>query len=299
MCTVCGCGDHDTPAGPPHDHDHDHPHGHDHDHDHPHDHDHGHDHGPWAGGGHDRAHDQTPALGAAHAPGVAPDRIVRIERDILARNNAHAAANRARLAEAGLFSLNLMSSPGAGKTTLLVRLIAELAGQPPVVVIEGDQQTANDAERIRATGVPAVQINTGKGCHLDAHAVGHALDELPLALGGLLVIENVGNLVCPAGFDLGETRRVVLLSVTEGEDKPLKYPDIFAFADLMLLTKSDLLPHLDFDVAACLANARRVNPRLRVMEVSARTGEGLGPLVEWVRGEAGLAAATARAFAAR
>jgi len=294
MCTVCGCGERDTPADHPHSHG---PHGHDHDHPH----EHGHDHGPWAGGEHDRAHDLTVAggLGAAHAPGLAPDRIVRIERDILARNNAHAAANRARLAEAGLFSLNLMSSPGAGKTTLLVGLIGELAGRLPLVVIEGDQQTANDAERIRATGVPAVQINTGKGCHLDAHAVGHALDDLPLPGGGALMIENVGNLVCPAGFDLGETRRVVLLSTTEGEDKPLKYPDIFAFADLMLLTKSDLLPHLEFDVAACVANARRANPRLRVALVSARSGEGLPALAEWVRAEAQLAAATARAIAAR
>jgi len=289
MCTVCGCGE---TTGSPHSHGHAHG-SHDHpplqDHGHSHDHDHDHPHPPEIEG----------ALGAVHLPGLAPERIVRIERDILSRNNAHAAANRARLASAGQFSLNLMSSPGAGKTTLLVRLIEELGGRLPLAVIEGDQQTAHDAERIRATGVPAVQINTGKGCHLDAHAVGHALDELTLEPGGALMIENVGNLVCPAGFDLGETRRVVLLSVTEGEDKPLKYPDIFAFADLLLVTKSDLLPHLEFDLAGCVANARRVNPRLRVLVVSARDGTGLAPLADWVRAEASLAAATAQAIAPR
>ena len=148
-----------------------------------------------------------------------------------------------------------VSSPGSGKTSLLVRTINELKDRWPITVIEGDQQTSRDAERIRATGAPAVQINTGKGCHLDAHMVGHALDQMPLETGGLLFIENVGNLVCPAAFDLGEAHKVVVLSVTEGEDKPLKYPDMFAAADLMLLNKSDLLPHLEFDMEACFAAA--------------------------------------------
>ena len=159
-----------------------------------------------------------------------------------------------------------------------------------MVVIEGDQQTSNDADRIRQTGAQAVQINTGKGCHLDAHMVGHALAQLPLERGGLLFIENVGNLVCPAAFDLGEACKVVVLSVTEGEDKPLKYPDMFAAADLMLLNKSDLLPHLDFDVDACLAAALRVNPRLQILTVSARSGEGLGAFYSWIEDRAAVMA---------
>jgi hydrogenase nickel incorporation protein HypB len=219
-----------------------------------------------------------------HVPGLPQERIVRIERDILGKNNGFARENRARLAGRGVFALNLVSSPGSGKTTLLCRLIEEMKASRPIAVVEGDQQTSNDAERIRRTGVPAVQVNTGKGCHLDAHMVGHALDDLPLEPGGLLFIENVGNLVCPAAFDLGEDHKVVVLSVTEGEDKPLKYPDMFAAADLMLLNKSDLLPHLDFDVAAAMANALRVNPHLQILVVSARTGEGFPALVAWIEG---------------
>jgi hydrogenase nickel incorporation protein HypB len=292
MCTVCGCGEasigttgagHDH-GGHHHNHDHDHDHGHDHDHEHDHEHPH-----PPAGGG----------LGAAHAPEVSEARLIRIERDILSKNDAHAAANRDRLAGLGVFALNLMSSPGSGKTALLVRTITDLAGRFPIAVIEGDQQTSNDAARIRATGAPAVQINTGKGCHLDAHMVGHAFDDLPLEGGGVLFIENVGNLVCPAAFDLGEAHKVVVLSVTEGEDKPLKYPDMFAAADLMLLNKADLLPHLDFDVAACIANARRVNPRLKVLVVSARTGEGLAAFLGWIETGLTMAQATASAAAPR
>ena len=213
---------------------------------------------------------------------MSQERIVQVERDILSKNNDYAAANRARLAAAGVFALNLVSSPGSGKTSLLVRAIADLKERFPVAVIEGDQQTANDAERIRATGVPAIQVNTGKGCHLDAHMVGHALDALPLEAGGLLFIENVGNLVCPAAFDLGEAHKVVVLSVTEGEDKPLKYPDMFAAADLMLINKVDLLPHLDFDLARTIEYARRVNPHIEVLLVSARTGEGLPTFYAWL-----------------
>jgi hydrogenase nickel incorporation protein HypB len=183
----------------------------------------------------------------------------------------------------------MVSSPGSGKTSILVRTITDLGGRWPVAVIEGDQQTSNDAERIRATGAQAVQINTGKGCHLDAHMVGHALERLSMEPGGLLFIENVGNLVCPAAFDLGEACKVVVLSVTEGEDKPLKYPDMFAAADLMLLNKSDLLPHLDFDLDACLAAALRVNPRIQILTVSARTGEGLGAFYAWIEGRAAAA----------
>lgn len=210
--------------------------------------------------------------------------MVQIEADIHAKNDAFAAANRQAWARRGVWALNLMSSPGSGKTTLLVRTLQEWdATLGAVGVIEGDQQTAIDADRIRATGAAAVQINTGRGCHLDAHAVGHAAERLPLAQGGLLLIENVGNLVCPAGFDLGQARKVVILSVTEGEDKPLKYPDMFAAADLMLLTKVDLLPHLRFDVERCLANARRINPAIEVMLLSAESGQGLPAWRDWLQ----------------
>ena len=214
------------------------------------------------------------------------ERIVRIERDILSKNAGFAEANRVRLMAGRNLALNFVSSPGSGKTSLLVRLINELKARLAIAVIEGDQQTSNDAERIRATGVPATQVNTGKGCHLDAHMVGHALDDLNLKPGGLLFIENVGNLICPAAYDLGEAHKIVVLSVTEGEDKPLKYPDMFAAADLMLLNKSDLLPHLDFDVGACLANALRVNPRLQTLIVSARTGEGMQAFQAWIEARA-------------
>ncbi len=187
--------------------------------------------------------------------------------------------------------LNLVSSPGAGKTTLLVRAIADLKERMPVAVIEGDQQTSNDAERIRATGVSAVQVNTGKGCHLDAHMVGHALDEMTLNPGGIVFIENVGNLVCPAAFDLGEAHKVVVLSVTEGDDKPLKYPDMFAAADLMILNKIDLIEHVDFDVDKAVDYARRINPEIEVLRLSARSGEGLDALYDWIEARRSAASA--------
>jgi hydrogenase nickel incorporation protein HypB len=305
MCTVCGCGtatidkgagkapahDHDHPHGHDHHHGHDHAHGHDHHHDHPHDHphDHGHDHDHAHGAhGHSHgAHDYGGGIAGVHVPGLTQERIVRIERDILSKNDSYAAATRARLGELGVLALNFVSSPGSGKTALLVRTIEDLKAKFPIAVIEGDQQTSNDAARIRATGAPAIQVNTGKGCHLDAHMVGHAIADLPLEKGGLLFIENVGNLVCPAAFDLGEAHKVVVLSVTEGEDKPAKYPDMFAAAELMLLNKSDLLPHLDFDVGACLASALRVNPKLQMLVVSARTGEGLAAFYAWIEARAG------------
>jgi hydrogenase nickel incorporation protein HypB len=212
-------------------------------------------------------------------------RMVQIERDILSKNDRLAAGNRSSLEERGILALNLVSSPGSGKTSLLVRTIAELKGKIAIVVIEGDQQTANDADRIRAAGVPALQINTGKGCHLDAAMVGRALEELAVADDSLLFIENVGNLVCPAAFDLGEAAKVVILSVTEGEDKPLKYPDMFRASRLMLLNKCDLLPHLTFDLEAVLENARRVNPAIEVIQVSAVTGEGMNEWLAWLARE--------------
>ncbi|MFZ2852957.1 MAG: hydrogenase nickel incorporation protein HypB [Rhodocyclaceae bacterium] len=228
----------------------------------------------------------------AHAPGMTQSRMVQIERDILAKNDGYAAQNRARFDEQGIFALNLVSSPGSGKTTLLCRTIDELRGRLSIAVVEGDQQTSNDAERIRATGAPALQINTGKGCHLDASMVGHALQKLAPADDSLLLIENVGNLVCPAAFDLGEAHKVAILSVTEGEDKPLKYPDMFRAASLLLLNKIDLLPYVAFDTGLAIEYARRVNPALQVIELSATTGEGFAEWLAWL--EAGCAAQKAK-----
>lgn len=215
-------------------------------------------------------------------PGLSQARLVQIETDILARNNGFAASNRRVLTALEALAVNLVSSPGSGKTTLLCRTIEGLGAQP-LAVIEGDQQTTNDADRIRATGARAVQINTGKGCHLDAHMVGHAMDALHLAPRSLLFIENVGNLVCPAAFDLGEDAKVAILSVTEGEDKPLKYPDMFNAARLAILNKLDLAPHCDADLDAYEANLRRINPDIAVLRLSARTGEGMDAWLDWLR----------------
>ena len=215
--------------------------------------------------------------------------MVQIEEDILGKNNAYAAANRRWFAERGILALNLVSSPGSGKTTLLTRSIQDLKAEMELSVIEGDQQTANDAERIRGTGVKALQINTGKGCHLDGHMVGHALETLRPEDDSVLFIENVGNLVCPAAFDLGEAHKVAILSVTEGEDKPLKYPDMFHASGLMLLNKVDLLPYLQFNVDRCIEYARRVNPGIRVLQVSATTGEGMTEWYQWLRANRQLA----------
>ncbi len=208
---------------------------------------------------------------------------MRVEQDLLTENDLLAANNRALLAARKTLALNLVSSPGSGKTTLLVRTLEALRGTVPLAVIEGDQQTENDAERIRATGVPALQINTGKGCHLDAAMIGRALETLDWQDRSLLFIENVGNLVCPASFDLGEAAKVVVFSVTEGEDKPLKYPDMFRAASLMLLSKCDLLPHLSFDAAEAEANARRVNPGIEVIRVSAERGLGMSDWLDWLK----------------
>ncbi len=270
MCTVCGCGSDEVKLeGEGHSHGHHH-----HDHSHAHEHGHHHHHGD------DLHFGQGPAR--AHAPGLSQSRMVEIEQNILGKNDEYANANRRFFQQRGVLALNLVSSPGSGKTTLLTRSIDDLKNELPLSVIEGDQQTSNDAERIRATGVPALQINTGKGCHLDAHMVGHALEKLDPPAGGVLFIENVGNLVCPAAFDLGEAHKVAILSVTEGEDKPLKYPDMFHAADLMLLNKIDLLPYLDFDVDKCIDYARRINPKIQVLQLSATTGEGMDRWYRWV-----------------
>lgn len=218
----------------------------------------------------------------AHAPGLSQARMVQIEQDILGKNNQFAQSNRQRFAKQGILALNLVSSPGSGKTTLLTRTINDLKQQVVMSVIEGDQQTANDAQRIRETGAAAIQINTGKGCHLDAHMVEQAMNSLQPAEGSVLFIENVGNLVCPAAFDLGEAHKVAILSVTEGEDKPIKYPDMFHTADIMLLNKIDLLPYLNFDVEKCIAYALSVNPRIKILRVSATTGEGMSGWYQWL-----------------
>lgn len=210
-------------------------------------------------------------------------RVVDLEVDVLAANDALAAANRRRFADAGVLTVNLMSSPGSGKTTLLERTVRELAGTWPVVVLEGDQETLVDAERIRAAGARAVQVNTGAGCHLDASMVARGVDVLAPEPGSVLFVENVGNLVCPALFDLGESARVVVMSVTEGADKPLKYPHMFRTADLVVVNKVDLLPYVDFDVAACVANARRARPGVAAIEVSATRGDGLPEWYGWLR----------------
>jgi hydrogenase nickel incorporation protein HypB len=257
MCTTCGCGEqaHSVDGGT-----------------------HAEPVGPHVGEHH---HEHESMAAHSHAHGVDSSRTLRIEQDILAENAIHARANRRRLEQAGAFSVNLVASPGAGKTTLLVATLERLRGHVHINVIEGDQQTSNDADRIRDAGAPAVQINTGKGCHLDAHMVGHALDRLQ-PVPGYLFIENVGNLVCPAAFDLGESCRAVILSVTEGDDKPVKYPDMFAGSSVMVINKTDLLPYVDFDVDRCVELARRVNPEIEVIRLSARTGDGLERWLEWL-----------------
>ncbi|WP_145702314.1 hydrogenase nickel incorporation protein HypB [Azospirillum baldaniorum] len=306
MCSVCGCAEGETKIEAGHAHGHHHHHGHDHDH-HDHDHhhhDHSHEHvGPDGkvyrhthGDDHGHGHNHgTIDLGRGPAgtevPGMSQTRLVAIEQDILAKNDSFAAVNRQLFAAKGVFVLNLMSSPGSGKTTLLTRTLTDLKGRFPMAVIEGDQQTSFDADRIRATGTPAIQVNTGKGCHLDAQMVTQAVGRLPVEAGSVLFIENVGNLVCPAGFDLGEAHKVVVLSVTEGEDKPLKYPAMFAGADLLLVNKVDLLPHLTFDVARMISYARQLKPNLHVIEVSATAGQGLEDWYDWI--EEGLAKAVA------
>ena len=286
----------------------------------------------------------TPQTGDLHfgagtarvsVPGMSQERAIKLEADVLGANKLVANQNRTHFASHGVTAYNLVSSPGSGKTTLLCATIEALKQRAPQIrlaVIEGDQQTSHDADRIRATGVPAIQVNTGKGCHLDAPMVAAAFARLDLhahshghphahphthththgeshdphhphddlhahphdhdhthphdhahpAPEALLFIENVGNLVCPAMWDLGERAKVAILSVTEGEDKPLKYPDMFAAAKLMVLTKTDLLPHLNFDMARCKAYARRVNPGIEIIELSANTGEGMQTWLDWL-----------------
>ena len=270
MCATCGCSD---PAGvrviDPAAEAHGHGHGHGHSHDDGHSHDHaGHDHG------HEHGHSHLPA---------ADPKIVQLEQDILAKNDGLAQRNRDWLAGQGILALNLMSSPGSGKTTLLERTVRDLAGELPISVLEGDQETLLDADRIGSTGARVVQINTGAGCHLDAEMVENGLRTLDPAEKSVVFVENVGNLVCPALFDIGESGRVVIMSVTEGADKPLKYSHMFRTADLMLVNKVDLLPYVDFDVARCIDYARRANPNVEVLEISATKGDGMDAWYSWLR----------------
>ena len=277
MCSTCECsdgaetrltvfsGDHNIG----HSHaDDGHHHG-DHHHDHSHEgHEHHHDHGE----AHGHSHEEKPI-----------SRTLQLEQDILAKNNQLAEHNRGWLEGREIAAFNLMSSPGAGKTSLLERTIRELGTEIRICVVEGDQETTLDAQRIGATGCRAVQINTGSGCHLDAAMLSDALKRLKPPAGSVLMIENVGNLVCPALFDLGESAKVVIASVTEGEDKPLKYPYMFRFADLMLLNKIDLLPYVPFDVDRCIAYARQVNPALKVLQLSVLKGDGMEAWYSFLR----------------
>ncbi|MFA7335383.1 MAG: hydrogenase nickel incorporation protein HypB [Candidatus Obscuribacterales bacterium] len=270
MCTTCGCSD-DAAAkitnmqSEKHDHSHEHDHHHEHPHSHEHEHIHDHDH-------HDHSH--------SHA---AKSSTITLEEKILAKNDRLAERNRGWFEGSDILALNLVSSPGAGKTALLERTILDLKEQIDIVVMEGDQATTNDAERIKKAGCPVLQINTGAGCHLDAEMIASALKELKPAQGSLLFIENVGNLVCPALFDLGEKHKVVILSVTEGEDKPVKYPHMFRAAELMILNKTDLLPYLNFDLEACKKYALSVNPHLKIIEVSVTKGTGLDTWYSWLK----------------
>lgn len=260
MCGTCGCGEEGgvtiLKPGEENHHHHNHDHTHDHHHDHEHDH-------------HHNAHD--------HHHGTE----IRLERDILHKNNLLAERNRGFFEAKEIVAINLVSSPGSGKTTLLEKTIKAIE-KKKLYVIEGDQQTLNDARRIEEAGAPVVQVNTGSGCHLDAQMINMAVKRLEPENGSVLMIENVGNLVCPSMFDLGESKRVVIMSTTEGEDKPLKYPTMFQTSHLCIINKTDLLPYLDFDVEKAKEYALRVNHHLEFIEVSAKTGEGIEKWVEWV-----------------
>ncbi len=289
MCGTCGCGNNEK--GPKilmpgeHEHSHDHHHDHDHDHTHSHDHvhghhDHDHDHGHHH---HDHGHGHT----HSHEPHVHEHEhhqhtVLTIEKNILQHNDKMAARNRGYFDAKNIFVLNLVSSPGSGKTTLLEKTLADLREQHSFYVIEGDQQTMNDANRINALNIPVVQINTGKGCHLESDMVYNALKKLEIKDNAVLFIENVGNLVCPSMFDLGEDKRVVIISTTEGEDKPIKYPDMFHSADLCIINKIDLLPYVNTNIEKLKQYALQINPKILFFELSATTGEGMKQWYAWL-----------------
>ena len=255
MCGTCGCGQPDgTVILKPGEEEHHHHH-------HNHDHDHAHDHG------HHHSHDHQ----------------IMVEQDILQKNNLLAERNRGFFEGKAIKAINMVSSPGSGKTSLLEVTIKKLKGELDIYIVEGDQQTMNDANRIMEAGAPVVQVNTGSGCHLDAEMINSAVKKLDPSNNSMLFIENVGNLVCPSMFDLGEANRVVIISVTEGEDKPLKYPNMFETSDLCIINKIDLLPHLDFDMEKVKEYALQVNHHLQFIELSAKTGEGLESWINWIK----------------
>ena len=274
MCGTCGCGTDGngpvikSPKEHQHSHEHGHHHHHDHDHHHHHDHDHGHHHHHHHG--HDHSHDHK-------------HKVLEVEQDVLQHNQLQAARNRGFFEAKNIFALNLVSSPGSGKTSILEKTLADLKEEVPFYVIEGDQQTLNDANRIDALNIPVIQINTGKGCHLESDIVFDAVKQLKMQDDSILMIENVGNLVCPSMFDLGENKRVVIISTTEGEDKPVKYPDMFHTADICLINKIDLLPYVNIDVEKLKDYARQVNPHLEFFEVSATTGQGMDEWYKWLK----------------
>jgi len=304
MCGHCGCGHAATatildlqtgtetvmargPVEPTEDGAHEHVHADGSRHSHGHGHDHAHDHHQEHGHGHDHDYGDGPHHhhGTGHHHRDGGSAVVELEARILAKNDALAARNRGWFAGREILALNLVSSPGAGKTTLLERSIRDLGAELRLFVVEGDQATANDGARIRAAGAPVVQVNTGTGCHLEADMVARGLRELKPEPGSVVMIENVGNLVCPAMFDLGEWAKVVILSVTEGDDKPLKYPHMFRAAGLMIINKIDLLPYVEFDVEQATVAARQINPGIVIVCLSARTGEGLEAWYRWLRRE--------------
>ncbi len=308
MCDTCGCGHGEITIRKPgeeqthdHDHEHNHVHTHEHSHDgekhvhdhvhthkHPHDHDHSHAHGKH-NHTHENDHHHHPQ-GHAHEHHHADHhhahgKEIELEQDILSKNNLLAERNRGFFEAKNILALNLVSSPGSGKTSLLEKTITELGGSIPFYVIEGDQQTMNDANRIDQAGAPVVQVNTGNGCHLDSDMINRAVKELNVQSDSVLVIENVGNLVCPSLFDLGEAHRVVIISTTEGEDKPIKYPTMFQSSDICIINKTDLLPYVDFDVKKCRQYALQVNHRLKFFELSVKTGEGLDAWFDWLKNQ--------------
>ncbi len=309
MCDTCGCGhddgvtirkpgqqnseEHHHEHTHAHEHEHDHhgekhSHSHEHKHTHPHDHDHSHAHGDHSHS-HDHDHHHHEEGHAHHHNGDdhhhSHGREIQVEQDILSKNNLLAERNRGFFEARNILALNLVSSPGSGKTSLLEKTIKELGKEIKFFVIEGDQQTMNDANRIHAAGAPVVQINTGNGCHLDSDMVNKAVKELNVESNSVLMIENVGNLVCPSLFDLGEAHRVVIISTTEGDDKPLKYPTMFQSSDICIINKTDLLPYVDFDVEKTKQYALQVNHHLKFFELSVKTGEGMDSWYKWLKGQ--------------
>ena len=267
MCETCGCGNPEEFRIQDHNHDHNHIHDQEHPYDHDHEHTHEHEHN-----GHKHAH-----------PHSHPERkIISLEKDVLSENNKLAERNRGYFEGKNIACFNLVSSPGSGKTTILEKTIQSLVSSIKISVIEGDQQTTVDADRIEKAGAPAIQINTGSGCHLDARMINLALKKIEISNDSLLFIENVGNLVCPALFDLGEKKRIVVISVTEGDDKPLKYPYMFRSSHLCIINKTDLLPYVEFDPQEAMRSASHLNPDLEFIQMSAKTGQGINDWLNWI-----------------